>query len=35
MSEADKLEIVKSWFKKAENDLVTAEHIYDQGKAAL
>lgn len=26
MSAADKLEIVRSWFRKAENDLVTAEH---------
>lgn len=26
MSEADKLEIVKSRFRKAENDIINAEH---------
>jgi HEPN domain-containing protein len=26
MSDVDKLEIVKSWFRKAENDLINAEH---------
>ena len=26
MNDADKNEIVKSWFKKAENDLINAEH---------
>jgi HEPN domain-containing protein len=26
MNEADKLDIVKSWFRKAENDLINAEY---------
>ena len=32
MSEADKLEIVRSWFLKAENDLINAEHTMTMGK---
>lgn len=32
MSEADKLEIVKGWFRKAENDLINAEHTMTMEK---
>lgn len=32
MSEADKLEIVRSWFMKAENDLINAEHTMTMEK---
>ncbi|MBI5632261.1 MAG: HEPN domain-containing protein [Nitrospirae bacterium] len=32
MSEADKLEIVRSWFRKAENDFINAEHTMTMEK---